>query len=88
VANTQSAEKQIRSSYRKWARNRYLKGQLRGAMRMLRAAIASGDYEQAATLMPRAASQLDKAARKNLIHPNKAARLKSRLMLQINSLRE
>jgi len=39
-------------------------------------------------LMPRAASQLDKAARKNLIHPNKAARLKSRLMLQINSLRE
>lgn len=88
MANTRSAEKQIRSSYRKWARNRYLKGQLRGAVRMLRSAIELGDYEQATTLMPRAASQLDKAAQKNLIHPNKAARLKSRLMQQINALRE
>ena len=88
MANTQSAKKQIRNSYRKWLRNRYVKGQMRGAVRMVRQAIETGDYSEAANLMPQAASQLDKAARKNIIHPNTAARLKSRLMRQINALQE
>ena len=88
MANTQSAKKQIRNSYRKWLRNRYVKGQMRGAVRQVRQAIETGDYGEAANLMPQAASQLDKAARKNIIHPNTAARLKSRLMRQINALQE
>lgn len=88
MANTQSAKKQIRNSYRKWLRNRYVKGQMRGAVRMVRQAIEDGNYSEASSLMPRAASQLDKAARKHTIHRNTAARLKSRLMSQINDLRE
>ncbi|HHE72374.1 MAG TPA: 30S ribosomal protein S20 [Chloroflexi bacterium] len=86
MANTKSAKKQIRNSYRKWLRNRYVKGNMRAAVKAVRAAIAAGDYETASQWMPRAASQLDKAARKRVIHPNKAARLKSRLMKQINQL--
>jgi small subunit ribosomal protein S20 len=86
VANTQSAKKQVRSSYRKWLRNRYVKGKMRGALQMVNKAIADGDVEQALALMPSAASQLDKAARKNVIHHRKAARLKSRLMHKINAL--
>ncbi|MBN1876340.1 MAG: 30S ribosomal protein S20 [Anaerolineae bacterium] len=88
MANTSSAKKQVRSSYRKWLRNRYVKGQMRGAVRMVREAIAQGNYEEAQSLMPKAASQLDKAAKKNIIHPNKAARLKSRLMTQLNALKQ
>jgi small subunit ribosomal protein S20 len=88
VANTQSAKKQIRNSYRKWLRNRYVKGQMRGAVRMVKQAIETGDYDEAKNLMPQAASQLDKAARKKIIHPNTAARMKSRLMHQINALQE
>jgi small subunit ribosomal protein S20 len=88
VANTQSAKKQIRNSHRKWLRNRYVKGQMRGSVRMVREAIETGDHNEAAALLPKAASQLDKAARKNIIHPNTAARLKSRLMRQINALQE
>jgi len=87
VANTQSAKKQIRNSHRKWLRNRYIKGKMRGSVQMVNAAIASGDYQQAEALMPRAASELDKAARKHVIHPNKAARKKSRLMQKINALK-
>ena len=86
MANTKSAKKQIRNSYRKWLRNRYVKGNMRAAVKAVRAAIAAGDYETASQWMPHAASQLDKAARKRVIHPNKAARLKSRLMKQINQL--
>jgi small subunit ribosomal protein S20 len=86
VANTQSAKKEIRSSYRKWLRNRYVKGKMRSAVKAVEQAIASGDAEQAQLLMPKASKELDKAARKNIIHPNKAARLKSRLMRSINAI--
>jgi small subunit ribosomal protein S20 len=88
VANTQAAKKQIRNSYRKWLRNRYIKGKMRGAVRTVRQAIEAGDYGTAQSWMPRAASELDKAARKHVIHPNKAARLKSRLMSQIHQLQQ
>jgi small subunit ribosomal protein S20 len=86
VANTQSAKKVIRSSYRKWLRNRYVKGKMRGALQLVNRAIAAGDTEQAQALMSNAARQLDKAAQKNVIHQKKAARLKSRLMHKINAL--
>ncbi len=86
MANTKSAKKQIRNSYRKWLRNRYVKGKVRSAVSMVREAIDSGNVEEAIEYMPRAASQLDKAAHKKIIHPNKAARLKSRLMQQIDAL--
>jgi small subunit ribosomal protein S20 len=86
VANTKSAKKQIRNSYRKWLGNRYVLGNMRGAVQMVRQAIADNDADQAKALMPRAASQLDRAANKNVIHHKKAARLKSRLMTQISAL--
>ncbi len=86
MANTKSAQKQIRNSHRKWMRNRYVKGQMRSALKQVRRAIEEGDYTEAMSLMPEAARQLDKAARKHVIHKNKAARLKSRLMHRINAL--
>ncbi|MGC9398456.1 MAG: 30S ribosomal protein S20 [Anaerolineae bacterium] len=86
MANTKSAKKAIRSSHRKWLRNRYVKGKMRSAVKAVRDAIEAGDAEMAQALMPKAAKELDKAARKQIIHKNKAARLKSRLMSQINQL--
>jgi small subunit ribosomal protein S20 len=86
VANTQSAKKAIRNQHRKWLRNRYVKGKMRSAVERVRSAIEAGDYAQAQDLMPEAASELDKAARKHVIHQNKAARVKSRLMSEINEL--
>lgn len=86
MANTKAAKKHIRRSHRKWLRNRYVKGKMRSAVKAVESAIEAGDAEQAQALMPKAAKELDKAARKNVIHQNKAARLKSRLMHQINDL--
>ncbi len=59
---------------------------MRSAVERVRSAIEAGDYDQAQSLMPEAASELDKAARKHVIHQNKAARVKSRLMSEINEL--
>lgn len=88
MANTKTAQKQIRSSYRKWLRNRYVRGQMRGAIKQVRQAIANGDAELAQSLLPHMMSQLDKAAKKDIIHKNKAARLKSRIMRQLNDLQK
>ncbi len=88
MANTKSAKKQVRNSYRKWLRNRYVKGQMRAAVNQVRRAVDAQDYERALALMPNASSELDRAAKKNIIHKNKAARLKSRLMQQINALQQ
>ena len=86
MANTKSAKKAIRSSHRKWLQNRYIKGKMRSAVKAVRNALDEGDAELARELMPKAAKELDKAALKNVIHQNKAARLKSRLMSQISDL--
>ncbi|MEA3308275.1 MAG: 30S ribosomal protein S20 [Chloroflexota bacterium] len=86
MANRKAAKKYIRSSQRKWLKNRYVHGKMRSAVKAVRNAIAIGDVEQAEALMPKAAKELDKAANKHVIHRNKAARLKSRLMHQINTL--
>lgn len=86
MANTKSAKKAIRSSHRKWLHNRYVKGKMRSAVKAVRDAIESGDADMAQALMPNAAKELDKAAHKHIIHKNKAARLKSNLMRQINEI--
>jgi small subunit ribosomal protein S20 len=76
VPRTKSAKKQMRQSRHRAARNRAQRSQLRTALRKVRAASsgtgAAEAYAEAATL-------LDRAGRKKLIHPNAAARQKSRL---------
>ncbi len=86
MANTKSAKKAIRSSHRKWLQNRHTKGKMRSAVKAVENAIEEGDAELAQQLMSKAAKELDKAANKHVIHKNKAARLKSRLMRQISHL--
>ena len=54
-------------------------------MRKVRDAVANGETEEATKLLAAATSKLDRAACKNLIHANKAARTKSRLAKLINN---
>lgn len=49
-------------------------------------AIVSGDKSQAAAAYKAAVPILDRLARKGLVHPNKAARHKSRLNAQIRAM--
>ena len=64
-------------------RNRAQTSALRTALKRVRAATSG---EQAGTAYKIAASLLDRAARKNLIHPNTAARHKSRLAAVVKKL--
>ncbi len=63
--------------------NRYYAKSTRSAVRKLRAATAK---EEAEGMLPNVTSMLDKLAKKNIIHKNKAANLKSGLKRHVNSL--
>jgi len=84
LANTKSAMKQIRSSARKRERNRVFRSRARTFINKTRRLIAEGKIEEAREEVQRAIVALDKAAEKGIIHKNKAARCKSRLMKRLN----
>ena len=76
MANHKSALKRIRSNDAKRLRNKYQHKTARNAVRQLR---ATTDKKEAEKLFPSVAAMLDKLAKKNIIHANKAANLKSSL---------
>jgi small subunit ribosomal protein S20 len=84
LANTKSAIKQIRSSARKQERNRVFRSRARTLINKTRRLIAEGRIEEAREEAQLAIVALDKAAQKGIIHKNKAARSKSRLMKRLS----
>jgi small subunit ribosomal protein S20 len=86
VAHHASAEKQMRQSLKRRARNRKNISQLKTQVKKLRAVIASGDAEGAKKLLPTTVGEIDKAAKKGVVHDNAAARHKSRLTRKVNAL--
>jgi small subunit ribosomal protein S20 len=83
MANHKSAQKRIRSNDTKRLRNKYQHKSARNAVRKLR---SLSDKKEAAELWPSVAAMLDKLAKNNVIHKNKAANLKSGLQMSINKL--
>jgi len=67
-------------------RNRAVRTRVRNAMRELRAAITGGDVVKVKELLPSTVSVIDGGVRKGVIHSNSAARVKSRLTTQANSV--
>jgi small subunit ribosomal protein S20 len=84
LANSKSAEKRARTSERRRVRNRRFRSASRTLVRTAEQVIAQADAEAAAGAVKNAVSMLDRAARKGIIHPNNAARRKSRLMAKYN----
>jgi small subunit ribosomal protein S20 len=76
MANIKSAVKRIRNSETKRLRNRYQAKSTRTVMKQVRAAASKNEAE---ALLPKVTSMLDKLAKKNIIHKNKASNLKSKL---------
>ena len=77
MANHKSTIKRIRQSETKRLHNRYYAKTMRNALRDLRAA---KDKSVATELLPKVQKMLDKLAKQNIIHKNKAANLKSGAM--------
>jgi small subunit ribosomal protein S20 len=83
MANHKSALKRIRQNEKRREHNKYYAKTTRNAIRDLR---NETDKEEAAKRFPKVVSMIDRLAKKNVIHKNKAANLKSKLANQVNSL--
>lgn len=86
MANIKSQIKRNRQNEKQRVRNRVYRGSARTAVRNARLVIETGETEQAQEAILVAVKALDKAAAKGVIHKNNAARRKSRLMAQLNSM--
>ncbi|MCD8302500.1 MAG: 30S ribosomal protein S20 [Prevotellaceae bacterium] len=83
MANHKSALKRIRQTEKRRLHNRYYAKSMRTAVRKLR---ATTDKAEAIAMFPKVQKALDKLAKNNIIHPNKAANLKSKLAAHIKKL--
>ena len=81
-----SVLKAIRQSVRRAEVNRSHRSQLRRQIKRFRAALEKGDPNGARPLLQATLSLIDRAIQKRTLHPNTAARTKSRLQLRFNSL--
>ena len=83
MPNNAAAKKRMRQETKRRLHNRSVKSLVKTQVTKARAAITTGqDAEEAVRA---AASELDRAAKKGVIHRNNAARRKSRLMKQLNA---
>jgi len=83
MANHKSALKRIRANEKKRLLNRYQHKSTRTMIRKLR---ETTDREAAFSLYKTVSSMLDKLAKRNIIHRNKAANNKSKLAKYVNGL--
>ena len=83
MAKHKSAIKRIRRNEAARLRNRYQHKTTRNAIKKLR---TTTDVNVAKELLPNVVSMIDKLAKRNIIHKNKAGNLKSNLMKHVNSL--
>lgn len=86
MANSAQARKRARQAVRNRERNVAQRSYMRTTVKNVLKAVNAGDKTAAEAAFKIATPTLDKAARKNLIHANKAARLKSRLVKRIKAM--
>lgn len=86
MANIKSAEKRARTSEKRRMYNRSIKSRVRTMVTKFEQAAASGERESASARFVQAASELDKAVSKGVLHKNLAARKKSRMAKKLAAL--
>jgi len=83
MANHKSAQKRIRSNDSKRVINRY---QAKTARNLLKELRTTSEKSRAVELLPEVTTMLDRLAKKNVIHKNKAANLKSSIQKHVNAM--
>lgn len=88
MANTPSSKKRARQNEKRRLRNKAVRTRAKNFVKRARQAIDTGALDEAEEAVRQAASELDSAAAKGVIHKNNAARRKSRLMIKLNRAKQ
>ena len=83
MPNHKSAEKRVRQAEKRKLHNKYYAKTMRNAVKKLR---QTTDKKEAEKKLPEVAAMVDKLAKMNVIHKNKASNLKSKLTKHVKSL--
>ena len=83
MANHKSSVKRVRQTKTRTLRNRYFAKTMRNVLKKIR---TSEDKSEVVVLFPKVCSMLDKLAKKNVIHKNKAGNLKSKIAKRVNAM--
>ena len=83
MADHKASEKRIRQIKTRTLRNRYAAKTMRNALKKIR---LSEDASEVKTLFPKVCAMLDKLAKRNVIHKNKAGNLKSKIAKRVNAM--
>ncbi|NBX28115.1 MAG: 30S ribosomal protein S20 [Chitinophagia bacterium] len=83
MANHSATKKDVRQATKRRDRNRYYGKTTRNAIRSL---LSLKDKKEALEAMPKVVSMIDKLAKRNVIHRNKAGNLKSGIVKRVNVL--
>jgi small subunit ribosomal protein S20 len=86
MANTASAQKRIRQTAKRTARNQARKSRMRTFVKKVETAIAGGDKDAAAAALIAAQPEMQRAATKGVVHANNVARKISRLSARVKAL--
>jgi small subunit ribosomal protein S20 len=86
MPHSKSAKKRVLQNEKCRMANKAVKSSMRSQIKAVNEAIDAGDKDKAQQEMKLATKKLDKAARKNVIHKNQAARRKSRLQKSIDQI--
>lgn len=81
MAHNRSAEKRIRQTHKRKEENHYYAKSMRTFVKRIR---NMDDKEEAKKMLPKVTSMIDKLVKRNQIHKNKAANLKSSVMKAVN----
>jgi small subunit ribosomal protein S20 len=84
LPHSKSVQKRMRGAEKRRVRNKSVRSQTKTNITKAERLIFSGELETGKEAVVAAISSLDKAAEKGIIHPNNAARRKSRLMKKLN----
>ena len=88
MANSSQAKKRVRQAEKRRQHNASYRSMMRTCVKRVLKAIATGDKVQADAAYKAAVPVIDSTAKKGLMHPNKAARHKSRLNRHIRQMQE
>ena len=86
MANSRSAAKRVRKTRTETARNRVTRTRVKASRRQVTDAIEAGNAAEATELLKKFSSIVDKAATKNVVHKNAAARQKATLSRRIKAV--
>ena len=88
MANVRKAKKALRQSLKRREHNKRIKDRAKRWIKKFNDLLNAGELDRAREIIPKVQKYIDKAAKRNIFHKNKAARLVRKLYVRLNAVKQ